>query len=268
MPFSPLPRRRTIATLYDLIPLLDPVVRRGMRVHRRKLHAAYLRLVQSAGLVIAISEQTASQASLALDVDPTALRVVYPAVGSIARIRSSSGNGQLSLLFVGVPEPHKRPELAIAALAVLRQGGLNISLRFVGPMPGKAVASLREIAGRAGVEEDVEFLGRLSESALTALYPRSVLLAVSRLEGFGLPPVEALLSGGRVVAVDNQIYRETLGGAATFATVDTPLAIAEAISIAMKAPTNAAAIADLQRRYSPRATMKALRDAYMAILER
>jgi glycosyltransferase involved in cell wall biosynthesis len=267
-PFGPLPADRTIATLYDLIPLADPLVRARIRPHRWLIHQAYLRLVREARLVIAISHTSATDAVERLGVDPARIRVVYPAVSSFRGLtaRPLPDADIVELLFVGVPEPHKRPDLAVRTLAELRRRGQPATLRLVGPQPHRDVARLTRLAADLDVTESVVFTGRVDDVELGRLYRRSILLALSSLEGFGLPPVEAVLSGGRVVATPTPIYRETLADGALFAPAATPGSLADTILAARHERWSPNVRMKLARRYSPRSTGDALLTAYRAAL--
>jgi len=94
------------------------------------------------------------------------------------------------------------------------------------------------------------------------MYASGVLLSLSRREGFGLPPVEALLNGGQTVAVPGAIYDEVLVDAAVRAESDDPDAIARAMLLACDTRPESQAIERLRARYSPQATSAALRAVY------
>ena len=264
-PFSPVPLWRTIATVYDLIPLRDPAVMRRLRPHRRIPYRIYLRNARKAGLVIAISETTALEVEEVLGVPAERVRVVYPAVVQLATpvaTKASRREGEPAFLFVGVPDPHKRPDLAIDALAAFRRTNHAGRLSFIGFHPGRDRASLEARARAASVADSVEFVDYLSDGDLANRYASAILLAISRIEGFGLPPVEAVMSGGTVVATPEPIYREVLGQAACYAADASPEALAEAMLTATYRPTDAAARTRLETRYSWRATADALLGAY------
>jgi glycosyltransferase involved in cell wall biosynthesis len=112
------------------------------------------------------------------------------------------------------------------------------------------------------VADAVVFRDLVSDRELTALYASSTLMALSRIEGFGLPPVEALLAGGRVIAAREPIYEEVLGDAACYAAEASPDAIAEAMLIATQSTPPIAALRRLEARFSWRATADALLAAY------
>ncbi|MGA3056486.1 MAG: glycosyltransferase family 1 protein [Candidatus Limnocylindrales bacterium] len=264
-PFSPVPARRTIATVYDLIPLRDAAVMHRMRLHRRIPYRIYLRSVRKSGLVIAISETTAMEVREVLGVPAERVRVVYPAVVPLMATdapKAADKSSDPDFLFVGVPDPHKRPDLAIDALAAFRRINHAGRLTFVGFHPDRDRARLVARARTAAVADAVVFRDLVSDRQLAALYTSSTLMALSRIEGFGLPPVEALLAGGRVIAAREPIYEEVLGDAACYAAEASPDAIAEAMLTATQTTPPIAARRRLEARFSWRATADALLAAY------
>jgi glycosyltransferase involved in cell wall biosynthesis len=125
------------------------------------------------------------------------------------------------LLFVGALEPRKAPDVLLAAYALARSLGVSAELWFAGE--GR-LAPLLEGPG-------VRRLGRVDDAELAGLYAGAVALVLpSRIEGFGLPPVEALAQGTPVVASDLPVLREVLGeGGALFVGVGDEKALAEAL---------------------------------------
>jgi glycosyltransferase involved in cell wall biosynthesis len=269
LPWSPVPRERTLATAYDLIPLHEAAVWRAIRPHRRLLYRAYLGALRRARGIVTISSETAADLHRTLGIPADRIRVVPPAI--VAQTPGAAvtldPHAPPLLLFLGVMDPHKRPELALEALAALRRRMPGATLTFVGPSPAARVKDLERDAAAIGVAEAVAFRGRVPDDELTALYRRGVLLAVSRIEGFGLPPVEAILAGGRAVAVPIPVYREVLGGAATYAVDDEPAAIANAVEEALTDPVSESERAALAARFSPRTSAALLRAAYEELTE-
>jgi glycosyltransferase involved in cell wall biosynthesis len=109
------------------------------------------------------------------------------------------------VLAVGALEPRKLPGVLVEAHALARARGLRASLVFAGDGP------LR------GELEDSQavVLGHVSDQVLDALYAGALALAcVSRTEGFGFTPVEALARNTPVVVADLPVFAETLGDGA------------------------------------------------------
>jgi glycosyltransferase involved in cell wall biosynthesis len=162
---------------------------------------------------------------------------------------------------------HQEPDRVPIALGQATGDGITLSayrtlLRHLGMDESRA--RLKELAVAAGVADQVGFLGRISDDELDAEFAASMaLLCTSRIEGFGLPGVEALLRGVPVIAVDTPAARETVGSAATLVESN-----AEAIAHAMAAPVavpDAARLA-LAERFSLGATADALWAVYEPVL--
>lgn len=260
-PLRPAGAARVAVTVHDLIPLEapDPEARR----HRQLVYRGYLRSIRRADRVVAVSRTTAAAVSDSLGVDPARIDVVPPVIEAPGQVVREPP-GEPTFLFVGVPEAHKQPGLAIAALAAYRARHGAGRLRLIGPLLRGHQASLRAEAERLGVAGAVTVEGRVPTAELERAWATATaLLAVSRVEGFGLPPVEAALRGVPVVAVDTPIARETLGEAATFAPPDAG-AVADAMERAV--PPSHAVRAALAERHSPPAVAAALRGSYGRLL--
>jgi glycosyltransferase involved in cell wall biosynthesis len=119
--------------------------------------------------------------------------IVHPPV-DVDRFRI--GTPAEHVLFVGELVKHKRPELAIEAAVA---AGRRIKVVGDGPELGR----LRARYGGA-----VDFLGRVSDEQLVALYAEAAALVVPNVEEFGIATVEAQAAGRPVVAVDGGGARE------------------------------------------------------------
>ena len=271
VPASPLRRARTLVTVYDLIPLRDAAVMAAIRIHRRVAYRRYLAMIRNAGGVIAISETTADDVVALLGVPRARVTVVPPHVvalpaGNGAGDRSASpGTRAVRLLFVGAAEPHKRAGLAIATLAELVRRGIDAELAFAGGQPPRARNQLDRLVGAAGLGSRVRFLGRIDDDRLARLYRESILLATSSLEGFGLPPIEAVVAGGRVVAAPIAAYRESLGTAGVIAAASSAASLSDAVEAASAQPASPRDRDVLLARFGSAAVAGSLATAYRAL---
>jgi glycosyltransferase involved in cell wall biosynthesis len=116
----------------------------------------------------------------------------------------------IRLGLVGRVSPRKGTDVAVAALAMLRERGFEARLDLVGGVfPGYEwfEDDVRRQVTAAGLDDAVRWLGVLPEvwSALGAV---DVALVPSRVEPFGNAAVEAMLAGRPVVAGDTQGLRE------------------------------------------------------------
>lgn len=124
--------------------------------------------------------------------------------------------GSYALLF-GSPKAYKNNAVVFAAFA----GAALAPLRLVVVGPQRAVL---EAAGLTP-PPDAVFAGSCDDGVLRALYEgAAALLFPSRTEGFGLPPVEAMLCGCPVIAAPCGAVPEVCGEAARYADPDDPAA--------------------------------------------
>jgi glycosyltransferase involved in cell wall biosynthesis len=74
------------------------------------------------------------------------------------------------------------------------------------------------------------FLGRISDGELRWMYERAVCLVfLSRDEGFGLPPVEAMQFGTPVLVSDIPVMREVVGSQGAYVSPDSAQDVAVAL---------------------------------------
>jgi len=118
------------------------------------------------------------------------------------------------LLNVGSTMARKRLDILLRVFAAVYQQRSDVRLVRVG---GRLTSAQRQLARELGVEDALVELPALSRQVLAAAYRRAQLLVhTSEAEGFGLPLIEAMACGCRMVASDLPVLREVGGTAATY----------------------------------------------------
>jgi glycosyltransferase involved in cell wall biosynthesis len=145
--------------------------------------------------------------------------VVYPPVDTAFFTPDGSAPEAFALV-VSALVPYKRVEIAIEACATAR-----IPLKVVGDGPERP-------ALQRGARGQVEFLGRLSDEDVRALYRRASVVLLPGEEDFGIVPLEAQASGRPVVALKRGGALETIVPGVTGELVEDPSATAFAEAIA------------------------------------
>jgi glycosyltransferase involved in cell wall biosynthesis len=120
-----------------------------------------------------------------------------------------------TIVLLGSRAPHKNIDLIAGMADRLALAGLRLAI--VGGSDARIFG-----AGRDGaVASNVIWLGRLSDDELAALLRNCLCLAFpSFVEGFGLPPLEAMALGCPVVVSDRASLPEICGDAALYASPD------------------------------------------------
>ncbi len=140
----------------------------------------------------------------------------------------------IRLLLVGRLSPRKGSDIAVDALAILREQGVPARLGLAGTaFEGYEwyVQQLEEQVARLGLTEHVDFLG--FTSPVWAIHAQAdIVLMPSRAEPFGNAAVEAMLAGRPVVANAVQGLTEiiTSGKTGRLVPTDNPRALAQAIT--------------------------------------
>lgn len=110
-----------------------------------------------------------------------------------------ASDAPIDIVTVGRLLPHKRLDLLLQALSMLRAHGHSFTLRVVGS--GPELTELRELASRLGIADLVEFRHDIAdaEALFSAIKAARVAVFPSEREGFGIAVLEALACGVPVV---------------------------------------------------------------------
>jgi glycosyltransferase involved in cell wall biosynthesis len=214
-------------TVYDMIaelypesfPRTDPTPR-----HKRES-------VREAALVFAISETTKSDLIRILDCDPKKIRVLPLGVNppsEEAEQQTAERGGLASkpyVLYVGQRGGYKNFSTLLAAFRAPALKELELVCFGGPPLTAEELALVQRhtLHGRVRhvVGDDV-LLGAFYRAAACLVYP-------SRYEGFGIPPLEAMVRGCPVVATTGGSIPEVVGDAAELVDPDDVDGFASAI---------------------------------------
>lgn len=137
------------------------------------------------------------------------------------------------ILFVGNVEPKKNLGRLVEAYGLLRKRGTGHTLVIAGNAAWGRADLLRRV-GELGLQESVLFTGIVRPQDLPSVYTLADLFVFPSLyEGFGLPPLEAMVSGVPVVASNRASLPEVTGDAAILVDPLRVEAMADAIEEAL-----------------------------------
>jgi D-inositol-3-phosphate glycosyltransferase len=187
-------------------------------------------IAQQADLLIASTAEESADLVTGYGADPERVRVVPPGVDlsvfqpidcGEARRKIGYGPGRM-LLFVGRLERLKGVEVAIRALALLRDRSHDdVRLVILGEDSKDGDESemerLKTVASEVGVRDQVDFLGSVAHHELPYFYSAAdVCVMPSYSESFGLVGLEAQACGRPVVGADvaglRSVVRDDVSG--------------------------------------------------------
>jgi glycosyltransferase involved in cell wall biosynthesis len=164
--------------------------------------------------VLAVSEFVKRELVDVLRLDPGKISVVSPFVAghlvNLARTQTPSRAGEF-ILTVGSLNPRKNLKRVLGAFVRAHLPGM--SLVVVGER--RSIFAREDLSGLVGPR--VEFTGYLDDAELVGLYKSARLFVYPSLyEGFGIPPLEAMLCGCPVIVANRASMPEVCGSAALY----------------------------------------------------
>jgi glycosyltransferase involved in cell wall biosynthesis len=206
-----LPRKRLLTTVYDLIPLKQGVRRRS--VIARAGYAAYLRALQRAATLFAISDETASDLMGMLRIPAARIVVARPGIDLPATASHPLSPSRPYFLFLGGPNPNKNLGVLVDAMALSTD--LKEELLVAGHWLPRQVAALQAELKTRGLQDRIRHIGFVPEAELAELMTSATAMVIpSRYEGFGLPVGEGLAAGAVIVHSRIPVLEEVSAGVA------------------------------------------------------
>jgi glycosyltransferase involved in cell wall biosynthesis len=208
---SPPRNTRVTATLYDMTCWLQPETHTPANVSMARQFAH--RVLRSADGMIAISENTRTDAIRVLGLDPDRVEVIYPGVAEAFFEAKPVARRKPYILFVGTIEPRKNVGALLDAYIQLGPSlRETFDLVIAGP-PGWGDPGVRRRLEQA--PPGVEYLGYVPEPNLPGLTAgATVFVYPSLYEGFGLPVAQAMAAGVPVITSNVSCLPEIAGDAA------------------------------------------------------
>ncbi|MGV3708428.1 MAG: glycosyltransferase family 4 protein [Gemmatimonas sp.] len=214
---APVAKRAPIAvTIHDIVPMIQ-LDHRWWKVWKRaKYRRRYMNSVTVSHAILADSAFTAKEIRRLLNPDMSKVHEVLLASDDFAPPETDSapildklGVSGPFFMAVGAHEARKNLPVLFKAMQQLSREGVDVPLVLCGPGT--------RLSGAANANDDrwLKYAGFVSDADLAALYRRATALVFPSLyEGFGLPVLEAMQCGGRVICADASSVPQVVGDAA------------------------------------------------------
>jgi glycosyltransferase involved in cell wall biosynthesis len=274
---------RVVVTMHDTLALAHPELVfptwRGRLSWTLKEHAA----ARQSDTIMTVSESARRDLITWFKVAPERVRLMTEGPEAVFRpietglesdavlTKYGLAPGARFLLYVGGLSPHKNLSRLIEAFS--RLGRDDVTLALVGDLDDvfhTHVPELRAVITRFGSDGRVRLTGFVPDDELVHLYNRAyALIQPSLMEGFGLPPVEAMACGTPVLYSRAGSLPEVVGDAGRhFAPTDVG-EMADTIGFLLDHPAErdrlSARALERSRQYSWSAAARMLLDAFEAI---
>ena len=257
---GPLAVRRQLLVIHDVAVFDHPEW--FSTAVKRTYEALLPVLAKRVAVCVTDSEFSRQRIVERLGIDEDLVKCIYPGCASGFRNRIEGLERSPYVLAYGADDPRKNFRRLLEAWTEVRRQLPGYTLKVFG-RPSR-------LFGNTFVEDwtGVEILGYVPDEELPALYQQASLLVYPSLyEGFGLPVLEALVSGTPVVASDIEVFRELFDGSVIFVDPLDAHSIANGILSSLLGGTaeEATPIEELESRYNFDLTVHRLRETVSQI---
>lgn len=198
-----LSRGKIVVTIHDFIQELYP--QSFTKAQLKRAYQNKKKMLEMADHIIAVSETTKKDAERIYGVPTSKMSVVYHGCDL-----QDLNNGKVFeykkdyILYVGNRSGYKNFKTLLSVFCSLKSKDLN--LLVVGG--GKFSKAELELIKSYKISSKVEWI-QFGVYKMVDLYSKSKAFVFPSLyEGFGLPLIEAVLSGAKVIAYENEVFRE------------------------------------------------------------
>lgn len=229
---------KMIVTVHDLIPKIFPPADWPESVAREYQRRLEMIRDEKSIYICMDSESTKKDWIRLIDDQQSSIRVIPLSAdaGKFYCRRQKVPSVNPFILYTGGFDYRKNLDGAIEAFSQARRlhsndvDFLKYKLVIIGSSNEQSRKHYEQIVVDKNLTGQVVFTGFVSENRLIELYREADLFFFpSKYEGFGLPLLEAMLSGDYIVSADNSSLPEVCGPFATYFSVDDPERMAESL---------------------------------------
>ena len=209
-------KRNILTTFYDdimfrpqvfskLLPLPEKI---KLLIIKKLWSLALIVDINKSKKIVAISQESKKILTNRFKINPKEITVIPPGVKidiykTLPLIRKRRDKNALRLFYCGRLCLRKGTDLLLDSLVILKEKSKiqNSKLYIVGTVDKNF--NLKHEVKKRHLEQNVFFLGNLSDQELSIQYNLSnIFVFPSRIEGYGVPPLEALACGIKVVSTN------------------------------------------------------------------
>ncbi|MDD5344538.1 MAG: glycosyltransferase family 1 protein [Smithella sp.] len=186
------------------------------------------KLAREADIIIAVSESTKNDLTEIYDIPKEKIKVIYSGIRRESRITDyESRNEEIKIkynlpdkyiLYLGTIEPRKNIIGLIKAFELFKKSHLPFAISYklvIAGSKGWLYENIFRAARNSSFRDDMIFTDFIRDEDKACLYNLSSLFVFpSFYEGFGFPPLEAMVQGVPVITSDCSSFPEVVGNAA------------------------------------------------------
>ena len=209
------PKCDIITTIHDIIPLKYKTLHKRNFFIQLYLDTMFRFASKISKKILTVSNYSKKEIQEFLKVPSEKIHVTYCSFKGSNNSMSAKfvSNSVPKLLFVGTNFEHKNIKVIIEALKILKDNEYNLIFNIVGTIK-PYTKLLKKLVKDLNLENEVNFLGKISEKELDNLYLSSnIYVFPSLVEGFGSPLLEAMSYGLPIISSNRTVMPEVIGDA-------------------------------------------------------
>jgi glycosyltransferase involved in cell wall biosynthesis len=241
------PKRALLtATLHDVTAFLMPEIHTEANVEADRRFAE--RILRRAAGIIAVSENTRTDAIRVLNLPPERIATIHSGVADEYFDAQPTPRERPYALHVGTIEPRKNLDTLLDAWKLLKPELLReYDLVIAGPIGWGAQSTLRRI------QAETVYLGYVAESQLPGLTAGAAAFVYPSLyEGFGFPVAQAMAAGVPVITSRTSCLPEITAGAGILVDPRSASELARGIASVLESPDLRAKLSALGKQAAGR----------------
>lgn len=258
---------KVVSTVHDVVFARRPeLVEERLKTY---LDRATRRAARGADFIVTVSEFSSREIQETYGVRRARIRVIPNGVhapaadpGEAEHTRPDRPPPPGYVLYVGSLEPKKNVESLVRAIELLHAEGDGSHLVLSGST-GSCGGQLRDILDRLSEKGVVTLTGHVPDAELEGIYARAgVFVYPSLYEGFGLPPLEAMLRGIPTIVSNSTSLPEVVEDAALKVNAEDSNALAAAIRTVLHDESLRASLVEAGRKRAAQFTWRKSAEAH------
>jgi len=216
-----------IITIHDLQAFHYPEY--FSKIKNMWLKYAWKRCANTSDIIVAISNFVKKDIENKLNIDSKKISVIYNPISGIDNIEDfekikNKYNIEEKNYYYTVSSllPHKNLKTLLYTMKKIKESELNIPKKLViSGVGGKSESEIKGLINRLDIKNEIILTGFISNEERNSLYKNAkIFLFPSIFEGFGMPPIEAMILGTPVITTKKASLYEVTKGKAFY--VDEP----------------------------------------------
>lgn len=241
IPVLPVKAKKRIVVIHDVYHL---AFRHKLSALQRIYSGILInRAVKYSDKIITISEFSESEIVRYTGIDKNKIKILYPGLVPVKTINEKDLDLTIKkyklpenfILFVGNVKPHKNLKNLLLAYDILIKKNISLKLVITGRREGFIISDDETnnlLENNKTLAENILFTGYVEQEHLMNIYRMAdVFVFPSFYEGFGIPPVEAMLAETPVIVSREASLTEVCSDAALYVDASSPGDIAEKIEM-------------------------------------